>query len=149
MRFNLIVYFIAENRNVEKTLNEALSKKLTLVEIKRKKEEKEKFDRIESVSTPKPRRKRRASIATMGLEKEPRKNYLTSKDISLVDQERKLHEAYQLILGEHHKRLNQRRKSTQIEMDPDALSSLQSLSLSNQQCHCSSLCLHSTTQEGK
>ena len=126
----------------EDKLNHALGKKLGIIEIKREAElkEKEKIkkddskDNTKKSSSPKQRR-RRASIAYMGTEKEPKRNnsYAIHKN-SLIDQERRLHEAYQLILGEHHKRLNQRHGSVQFELD--ATQSLASISLSHQPCPC-------------
>ena len=126
---------------VEEKLNQALGKKLGIIEIKREAElkEKEKLEKNESKektkksSSPKQRR-RRASIAYIGTEKEPRKSNSYLHKNSLIDQERKLHEAYQLILAEHHKRLNQRHGSVQFELE--ATKSLASISLSHQPCPC-------------
>ena len=125
----------------EDKLNHALGKKLGIIEIKREAELKEKEkvkkdeskDKTKKSSSPKQRR-RRASIAYMGTEKEPRRNNSYLHKNSLIDQERRLHEAYQLILGEHHKRLNQRHGSVQFELD--ATQSLASISLSHQPCPC-------------
>ena len=159
---------IKENKNVEKTLSQALTKKLGIIEIKRQTEQKEKarLEKIEKESIPIPQRKRRASIATIRLEKEPRKNNtplmknslvdiaipekLPSRRNSLVDQERKLHEAYQFVLGEHYKKVNTRRKSLHSVIDSDFTKHLQSLSLPYQprQRHASSG-LPSIKQEGK
>ena len=151
---------------MEKTLSQALTKKLGIIEIKRQTEQKEKarLEKIEKESIPMPQRKRRASIATIRLEKEPKKsntplmnNSLVAKEEkmpsrrnSLVDQERKLHEAYQFVLGEHYKKVNQRRKSLHSVIDSDFTKHLQSLSLPYQprQRHASSG-LPSIKQEGK
>ena len=157
---------IKENKNVEKTLSQALTKKLGIIEIKRQTEQKEKarLEKIEKESLPIPQRKRRASIATIRLEKEPRnintqlvnnslvgkEEKLPSRRNSLVDQERKLHEAYQFVLGEHYKKVNTRRKSLHSVIDSDFTKHLQSLSLPYQprQRHASSG-LPSIKQEGK
>ena len=157
---------IKENKNVEKTLSQALTKKLGIIEIKRQTEQKEKarLEKLEKESMPMPQRKRRASIATIRLEKEPRKSStplmnnsllaieekLPSRRNSLVDQERKLHEAYQFVLGEHYKKVNTRRKSLHSVIDSDFTKHLQSLSLPYQprQRHASSG-LPSIKQEGK
>ena len=151
---------------MEKTLSQALTKKLGIIEIKRQTEQKEKarLEKIEKESIPIPQRKRRASIATIRLEKEPRnintqlvnnslvgkEEKLPSRRNSLVDQERKLHEAYQFVLGEHYKKVNQRRKSLHSVIDSDFTKHLQSLSLPYQprQRHASSG-LPSIKQEGK
>ena len=123
-------------------MNQALTKKLGVIEIKREAEikEKEKLEKNDSKekskksSSPKQRR-RRASIAYIGTEKESRKNSSTFLyRNSLIDQERKLHEAYQLILAEHHKRLNQRHGSIQYELE--GARRLSSFSLSHQPCPC-------------
>ena len=151
---------------MEKTLSQALTKKLGIIEIKRQTEQKEKarLEKIEKESMPMPQRKRRASIATIRLEKEPRKSStplmnnsllaieekLPSRRNSLVDQERKLHEAYQFVLGEHYKKVNTRRKSLHSVIDSDFTKHLQSLSLPYQprQRHASSG-LPSIKQEGR
>ena len=133
-------------------MNQALRKKLGVIEIKREAELKEK-ERVEKNETkektkidPSPKqRRRRATIANIGTEMEPRKNY--SGRNSLIDQERRLHEAYQLILGEHHKRLNQRHGSVvQFEMEA-SIKSLPPISLSHQPCPC--LQILRPTDEGK
>ena len=151
---------------MEKTLSQALTKKLGIIEIKRQTEQKEKarLEKLEKESMPMPQRKRRASIATIRLEKEPRKSStplmnnslvaieekLPSRRNSLVDQERKLHEAYQFVLGEHYKKVNQRRKSLHSVIDSDFTKHLQSLSLPYQPRHRhASGGLPSIKQEGK
>ena len=136
--------FIIENNNIEETLKKALGRKLSVIEIKREVELKEKLEKKKEDTYLKARRKRRASIACIGTEKEQRKTRSSSDKKSFLNQERKLHEAYQLIIGEHHRKLNQRRRSVQISLDSKEIERFRSISLSYQPCHC----LHSIDQEG-
>ena len=115
-----------------------------MIEIKREIELKDKLEKNQNDTYSTTRRKRRASIASIGTEKEQRKNKSTSNKNSFMNQERKLHEAYQLIIGEHHRKLNQRRRSVQIGLDSKEIERLRSISLSYQECPC----LHSVNEEG-
>ena len=136
--------FITESKNVEETLKKALGRKLSVIEIKREVELKEKLEMKQEDTYSKARRKRRASIACIGTEKELGKSKTSSNKNSFLSQERRLHEAYQLIIGEHHRKLNQRRKSVQIGLDSKEIERFRSISLSYQPCPC----LHSIDQEG-
>ena len=136
--------FITESNNVEDTLKKSLARKLSVIEIKREVELREKLEMNQEDTYSKARRKRRASIACIGTEKEQRKSRSSSNKNSFLSQERKLHEAYQLIIGEHHRKLNQRRRSVQIDLDSKEIERFRSISLSYQPCHC----LQSIDQEG-
>ena len=124
---------------VEDRLNNALQSKLSLVEMKREAEQKEKnrlgkLEVKEKGNARKKSKQRRASIACMDTEIETRK----IRKKSLIDEERNLHEAYQLLLGEHHRIMNQRVRHGSISVPINSTSNL-TISAEPQthhQCHC-------------
>ena len=90
---------------VEEKLNNALRKKLDILEVKRETELKEKLRKEES---EKKNSKQKGKNLRVSKEEDIDLKKKQQRKPSLIDEERKLHEAYQLILREHHRRVNQR-----------------------------------------
>ena len=110
--------------------------------MKREAEKKEnaKIDKLEKQDIPKKKSRgsvKRSKSDASGIEtsNDARK---PSKKKSLIDEERILHEAYQMILGEHHKKVRQRMKlsSMLISSNLDSDISLSTVSNSQQRCPC-------------
>ena len=111
---------------LEGRLNNAFRRKMSLVETKREVEHKEKIrlekeDAKEKGKKKKKGVKRSKSLVVIETKKAPRK----LSERSYIDEERRLHEAYQLLLGEHHRKVK-RRGSTPASV----------LSTDRQQCQC-------------
>ena len=90
-------------------MNNAFRRKMSLVETKREVEQKEKIrieklDAKEKGKKQKKGMKRSKSLAVIETKKAPRR----LSERSFIDEERRLHEAYQLLLGEHHRRVKRR-----------------------------------------
>ena len=124
---------------LEGKLNNAFRRKMSLVETKREVEQKEKIrlekqDAIEKGKKKKKGMKRSKSLAVIETKKAPRR----LSERSFIDEERRLHEAYQLLLGEHHRRVK-RRGSTPVSV----------LSTDRQQCQCLSKVTSDCDGEGR
>ena len=111
---------------------------MSLVETKREVVQKEKIriekqDAKEKGKKKKKGMKRSKSLAVIETKKAPRR----LSERSFIDEERRLHEAYQLLLGEHHRRVK-RRGSTPVSVS----------STDRQQCQCLSKVTNECDGEG-
>ena len=107
---------------------------MSLVETKREVEQKEKIklekqDAKEKGKKKKKGMKRSKSLAIIETKKAPRR----LSERSFIDEERRLHEAYQLLLGEHHRRVK-RRGSTPVSVIPTDRQQCQCLSKASYEC---------------
>ena len=124
---------------LEGKLNNAFRRKMSLVETKREVEQKQKIklekqDAKEKGKKSKKGMKRSKSLAVIETKKAPRR----LSERSFIDEERRLHEAYQLLLGEHHRRVK-RRGSTPVSV----------ISTDRQQCQCLSKVTNECDGEGR
>ena len=139
----IIIFQFVENDKdkegqLEGKLNNAFRRKMSLVETKREVEQKQKIklekqDAKEKGKKSKKGMKRSKSLAVIETKKAPRR----LSERSFIDEERRLHEAYQLLLGEHHRRVK-RRGSTPVS----------GLSTDRQQCQCLSKVTNECDGEG-
>ena len=121
-------------------MNKALQKKLGLIETKKEAEHLERTNTEKSKKEDKGKKGKHvklksAGIAVMSTQLQPSSK---NRKQSLVDEERKLHESYQLILGEHHRRVHQRIKHgyIQVPSNTNSNATLSSDLQPHQQCHC-------------
>ena len=90
---------------VGEQLNIRLFEKIQEIEAKRKKEQKQETKR--GSKKGKGEQKNQSAPGAVGVDIKKSRG---AKDVSLVDEERAIHEAYQVLLTEHHKRKAKRKR---------------------------------------